>query len=110
MSTRNWQLRIEDILESIQHILDYTKDINVLAWGSDQKTIDAVVHNFEIIGEAANHTSPAIQSRFPDIPWSQMGGIRNVLIHEYFGVDEEVIWETMQNDLPSLQEKLSRLL
>ncbi len=80
------------------------------AWGSDRKTIDAVVRNFGIIGEAANHIPPEIQSRFPDIPWSQMRGIRNVLIHEYFGVDEEVLWETVQNDLPALQEKLNRLL
>lgn len=109
MSTRNWQLRVDDILESIQNILDYTEGMDFLAWGSDRKTIDAVVRNFEIIGEAANHIPPEIQSRFPDIPWSQMRGIRNVLIHEYFGVDEEVLWETVQNDLPALQEKLNRL-
>lgn len=110
MSVRNWQLRIEDILDSIQHILDYTEGMDFLTWGSDQKTVDAVVRNFEIIGEAANHIPPEIQSRFPDIPWVPMRGIRNILIHEYFGVDEEVIWETIQNDLPALQEKLNRLI
>jgi uncharacterized protein with HEPN domain len=109
MSTRDWLLRIEDILESIQHILDYTEGMDLTNWASDRKTIDAVVRNFEIIGEAANHVPPEIQSRFPDIPWSQMRGIRNILIHEYFGVDEEVIWETVQNDLPSLQVKLNKL-
>ncbi len=110
MSARNWQLRIEDILESIQHILDYTAGMDFPTWGSDQKTIDAVIRNFEIIGEAANHIPPEIQSRFPDIPWSQLRGIRNILVHEYFGVDIEVIWETIQNDLPVLQKNLSYLL
>ncbi len=109
MSARNWQLRIDDILESIQHILDYTEGMDFSTWSGDQKTIDAVVRNFEIIGEAASHIPPEIQSRFPDIPWTQMKGIRNILAHEYFGVDKEVIWETIQNDLPALQEKIRNL-
>jgi len=79
-------------------------------WKNDQKTIDAVIRNFEIIGEAANHIQPEIQSQFSNIPWVQLKGIRNILIHEYFGVDIEVIWETIQNDLPPLQKNLSSLL
>jgi len=110
VSTRNWRLRIEDILTAILNIHAYTKGMDYLTWSNDQKTIDAVVRNFEIIGEAANHVPVEIQTRYPDVPWHQMRGIRNILIHEYFGVDDEVIWEAIQKDLPFLEKSLKALI
>lgn len=110
MSAKNWQLRAEDIIESIQNIRTYTEGMNYFTWCKDKKTIDAVIRNFEIIGEAANHIPADIQSRYPNIPWQQMRGIRNLLIHEYFGVDEEVVWETIQNDIPALEIIFNQLL
>lgn len=110
MSAKNWQLRAEDIIESIQNIRTYTEGMNYSTWCKDKKTIDAVIRNFEIIGEAANHIPADIQSRYPNIPWQQMRGIRNLLIHEYFGVDEEVVWETIQNDIPALEIIFNQLL
>jgi uncharacterized protein with HEPN domain len=76
----------------------------------DSKTIDAVIRNVEIIGEASRHLPDSICARFPEIPWDEMRGIRNVLIHEYFGVDVEVLWETIEHDLPYLIPQLRKIL
>jgi uncharacterized protein with HEPN domain len=109
MSTRGWKFRIDDILEAIWRIQEYSAGLDFSAWQQDQKTVDAVIRNFEIIGEAANHVPDEVQERFPKIPWAKMRGIRNVLIHEYFGVDIEVVWRTIQDDLPGLKMLLMEI-
>ncbi len=109
MSTREWRLRVEDILEAIERIEQYTDGLQYRQWQQDQKTIDAVIRNFEIIGEAATHVPSEVQVIFPEVPWGKMKGIRNLLIHEYFGVDAEVIWKTIQEDLPGLKTSLSKI-
>ncbi len=76
----------------------------------DQKTIDAVIRNFEVIGEAATHVPDDVQRLFVDVPWGKMKGIRNLLIHEYFGVDAEVLWRTIHDDLPGLKNDLTNVL
>ncbi len=110
MSHRNWQFRIEDIDEALDRISQYVKKLDYHRWLKDQKTIDAVVRNLEIIGEAAANVPQDIQDRFPNIPWYQMKGMRNILIHEYFGVDNEVLWKTVQDDLPRLKTKIQNLI
>jgi len=77
---------------------------------ADSKTIDAVVRNFEIIGEAASHMPEEMVASHPDIPWQDMRDMRNVLAHEYFGINEKIIWETIQNDLPPLISPLKGIL
>ena len=106
MSSRNWTFRIEDIIEAVDRIFHYVKNLNYDGWMNDQKTIDAVIRNLEIIGEAAANVPREIQGLYADIPWYQMKGMRNILIHEYFGVDNDVLWNTIQKDLPVLKEKL----
>ncbi len=90
MSPRDWKFRIEDIIEAIDHIDEYVKGLEYSLWVNDRKTIDAVIRNFEIIGEAANHIPDQIQEKYKDIPWLLMKGMRNLLIHEYFGVDLDI--------------------
>ncbi|WP_041279262.1 HepT-like ribonuclease domain-containing protein [Desulfobacula toluolica] len=106
MSHRSWKFRIEDIIEALDRIFHYVKDLNYDGWMKDQKTIDAVIRNLEIIGEAAANVPQEIQDLYVDIPWYQMKGMRNILIHEYFGVDNDVLWNTIKKDLPVLMEKL----
>jgi len=109
MSYRSWKFRIEDIIEALDRIFHYVKDLNYDGWMKDQKTIDAVIRNLEIIGEAAANVPQEIQDLYVDIPWYQMKGMRNILIHEYFGVDNDVLWNTIKKDLPVLKEKLQAL-
>jgi uncharacterized protein with HEPN domain len=109
MSHRSWKFRIEDIIEALDRIFRYVQDLNYDGWIKDQKTIDAVIRNLEIIGEAAANVPQEIQSLYVDIPWYQMKGMRNILIHEYFGVDNDVLWNTIKKDLPVLKEKLQAL-
>lgn len=106
MSYRSWKFRIEDIIEALDRIFHYVKDLNYDGWMKDQKTIDAVIRNLEIIGEAAANVPQETQDLYVDIPWYQMKGMRNILIHEYFGVDNDVLWNTIKKDLPILKEKL----
>jgi hypothetical protein len=110
MSPRNWNIRISDILECIEHIRVYTHDVTQSEFQSDQKTIDAVLRNLEIIGEAARHTPEEITKRYPDIPWDEMCAIRNIVIHEYFGVNLNIIWHTTQVNLPSIVDRLKEIL
>ena len=109
MSTRSWYMRIEDILEAINAIEEYTSGMDFAAWEKDRKTIDAVIRNYEIIGEAATHVPEEVQRKYLEIPWAKMKAIRNILIHEYFGVDLEVVWETIQKDLGPLKQQLEKI-
>ena len=110
MPSRDWQFRIQDILECISRIDSYTTGMTYPAFRDNQLVIDAVVRNLEVIGEAANHVPAEVQLRFPDLPWAEMRGIRNLLIHEYFGVSVEIVWKTVRENLPSIVPGLQELL
>jgi len=110
MSSRSWKFRIEDIIEALDRIFHYVKDLNYDGWMKDQKTIDAVIRNLEIIGEAAANVPREIQDLYVDIPWYQMKGMRNILIHEYFGVDLEIVWKIIQDDLPNLLNAIKEII
>lgn len=91
MPTRDWKLRIEDILEAIEGISQFIKGMNYKTFCADTKTLKAVLYSIAIIGEAARLVPLEIQTEYPNIPWREMGDIRNVLIHEYFGVDIDIL-------------------
>lgn len=76
----------------------------------DQKTLDAVIRNLEIIGEAARFIPEDVEEKYPDIPWLEMRGIRNILAHEYFGVSASIIWETVTKNLQEIKPKIKSLL
>jgi uncharacterized protein with HEPN domain len=109
MSAREFGFRIEDILEAIERIEEYTAGLDFPGLKKHRIVIDAVVRNLEVIGEAANHVPDKVQDRYPEIPWSKMKGIRNILIHEYFEVDLEVVWNTVRKDLPGLKKLLGNV-
>ncbi len=95
MPPRKWDLRIRDILASIDRITSYTQNLDFEQFRSDSKTVDAVVRNFEIIGEAASHMPEKILVDHPEIPWQDMKDMRNVFAHEYFGINEKIVWNTI---------------
>jgi uncharacterized protein with HEPN domain len=110
MSPRFWRHRITDILEAIGKIHAYVDAMDFEAFQYDTKTIDAVIRNFIVIGEAARHVPEDIADQHPAIPWRLMSDMRNFAVHEYWGVELRTVWTTIQDDLPSLVPLLSRLL
>lgn len=107
---RNWKLRIQDIITCIEKITEYTKIMSFDEFENDLKTIDAVIRNLEIIGEAAGHVPIIIQEKYPDLSWFEMRGMRNIMAHEYFGVSLAIVWRAIHDDLPPLIEGLKKIL
>ncbi len=110
MPSRDWRLRIQDILESITEIEQCTKGMTFEEFAKNQTTVKAVLYDFIIIGEATRNIPNEIQSRYPLIPWRLIGGMRNVATHEYFQVNLSRVWATIQEDLPSLVPQLQEVL
>jgi uncharacterized protein with HEPN domain len=110
VSPRSWQDRIRDILDAIAEIQKFTRGMDFETFKNDDKSIRAVEMNFIIIGEAANQISEEIEEKYPTIPWSLMRAMRNRIVHVYFKIDEKLMWDTIQNDLPPLIPELEKLL
>lgn len=108
-SSRNWALRIQDILHSIDKVAHYLGKITLTEFRKNELVIDAVVRNIEIIGEASNSIPTSIKNCYPNIPWKEMNGMRNVLIHEYFGVEADIVWHTAKRQLPQLKKQLEKI-
>jgi uncharacterized protein with HEPN domain len=110
MSKREAPLLIGDILESANRIIAYTEGMSYEQFIDDRKTKDAVVRNFEIIGEAANRLQDEFKVAHPEINWHHLKGLRNRIVHEYFGIDDSIIWNIKEDYLPILINRLSRIL
>ena len=110
MSKRDWKILFEDIIESINKIEKYIKDLSFEDFSYSSLIIDAVVRNIGIIGEASKNIPLEIQDKFKDIPWQKIKGIRNRIVHEYFAVDISIIWYIVQNELEPLKNSLTRHL
>jgi len=107
---REWRLRIEDIIEAAEAILEFTEGLDYESFVDDKKTVDASIRNFEVIGEAARHIPQELRTRYDDIPWTEMCAMRNILSHEYFGIDLSIIWKTIRTDLPLILPRLRTML
>lgn len=110
MSKRDEILLVNDILNSIGKIKKYSVGYDFDKFLSDDKTIDAIERNFEIIGEASNQFSKEFQNQYPDISWHSLISFRNRLIHGYFGVDLEILWHILQYELPNLEKQFEYIL
>ncbi len=110
MSKRSVLLLLQDIQEAIQNILNYTKDLSFEDFLDDSKTKDAVVRNFEIIGEASNKLPKDFIDTNKNIDWIGMIGFRNILVHDYFGIDYEILWKIKSEHLEQLNQKISLIL
>lgn len=107
---RDFGLYLDDILEAIHQIRTYLADQDEEAFTKDRKTQDAVIRNLEIIGEAAGKLPSQIQKDEPEIDWRKITGLRNILIHEYFGINLPIVWDVVQHKLDSLETVCRRLL
>lgn len=102
-------LYIEDILEAIRKIERYTAGLSLESFAAEEMVVDAVVRNLEIIGEAAKGIPPALTKQHPEAEWKKIIGLRDILIHAYFGVDLDIVWDIVVHKLPSLKETVQRM-
>jgi len=98
---------IKHILEAISKVEDYLKNVSEEEFYQNEMRLDAVVRELEIIGEATNNISADFQKQHKEIPWQKMIGMRNRLVHEYFGVNKKIVWETCQTDLKELRSLMT---
>lgn len=101
---------LEDIQLSMKRIAEYIAGYNFSDFKKDYKTVDAVIRNFEIIGEASKNLPDSVKSRHEDVPWSEMYYLRNKVSHEYFGIDYEIIWDVAKNYLPENKGQIDEII
>lgn len=102
MPPREWRARLDDMVLAAERALGYVQGLAYEQFAADPKTIDAVSYAIFVIGEAANALKDVGPTLAPELPWTDIRGMRNRVAHEYFGVDVKVLWETVREDLPSL--------
>jgi len=107
---RDHRQYLDDILQSIERIRRYVAGMDRATFEADEKTVDAVVRNLEVIGEAARNLPDAVRARTGDIEWPKIIALRNLLAHEYFGINTRIVWDIVQNKLAPLREACVRAL
>ena len=107
---RDFRVYLEDILAAITKIRRYMTGFSKGAFAADDRTVDAVVRNLEVIGEAVKQLPLALRAHEPGVDWQKIAGLRDILIHQYFGIDTDIVWDVVQSKLPSLEGAVSRLL
>ena len=110
MTKKNYGDYLEDIFISISDIQEFISQIDFSKFCEDKKTSNAVIRSLEVIGEAAKNIPASIRKKYPDVPWKKMAGMRDKLIHEYFGIDFEIVWGAITEDLPPLKSALKIIL
>ena len=110
MSERGIKLYLEDILEALKKIEEFTRGMSPESFKQDVRTIDAVVRNIEVIGEAVRKIPNELRIKYPTVPWKQIVGARDKVIHEYFGVDLDIILKTVVEDMPPFKQQIETLL
>ena len=107
---RTYKMYIEDILESMDKIERYINSLTYETFEKNDLVVDAVIRNIEIIGEASKNIPENVRGEYPEIPWKRIVGLRNIAIHEYFGVDLTIIWEIITKNLPETRSKIELML
>jgi len=110
MKPRDDRLYLQHILEAISKIEEYLSGVNTPSFQESEMVQDAVIRQIQVIGEAAKRVSPELADSHPNVPWRDMAGMRDKLVHDYFGVDVNMVWVTAKEDLPELQREISAIL
>ena len=109
MSPRNWTERIQDMISCVEDVIQFTQGMNKEQFLADMKTIRATAFEVGMLGEAAKFIPDEVKSQNPDVPWRTIVAIRNLVVHEYFRIDEEILWQTVTEDIIPLREKLKQI-
>jgi len=107
---RDFKIFLKDILEAISRIETYTKDLSFEDFCENKLVQDGVVRNLEIIGEAIKHVPEEIRKKHPDLEWKKIAGLRDILIHAYFGIDRDIVWDVITSKIPNLKEQITLIL
>jgi uncharacterized protein with HEPN domain len=110
VTNRPARIRLEDLRQAIARIRQYTAGLTYAEFIKDEKTMDAVLRNLEVIGEAARNIPEELRGRYPDVEWHRMIGLRNIISHEYFGVDMQIIWEVATRNVPETEPLVADML
>jgi len=107
---RNHSLYLADILAALEAIQSFVQGMSFEDFRQDDKTSSAVIRKFEVIGEAAKRVPESIKQKYPSVPWKEMAGMRDKLIHFYFGVNYDLLWQTIENRIPEIKPVISQIL
>ena len=110
LNKRTYKMFIEDIITAMEKIQNYISNLNYETFLKNEMIIDACIRNLEIIGEASKNIPKNIREKYPDIPWKRMIALKNIAIHEYFGVDLSIIWEIITKNLPETKPNIKQIL
>jgi uncharacterized protein with HEPN domain len=110
MSERSAELLLEDMLESCERILEYTNGLSFENFRKNYLVVDAVVRNFTIIGEAAGRIPDEYKVKHPEIEWDRIRGFRNRIVHDYFGIDYQIVWIIIENNIPELRDLIKKII
>jgi uncharacterized protein with HEPN domain len=108
--SRNPRLYLEDIQQSCTKVMRYTDGLSFDQFKQDDRTYDAVLHNLEIIGEAAKNVPEEIRQRFPNAEWRKITGFRDIAAHQYFSINDSIVWDIVQNKIPGLITQIAQIL
>lgn len=106
--SRDHRMYLRDIRDACEKIVRFTAGVSAEEFEKDDLRLDAVLRNLEVIGEASKQVPPEIRDRFPAIPWRKMAGLRDVVIHHYFGIDIQIIWDIVRHRVPSILAALAQ--